>query len=174
MDQPRGPADRSGPEDGVNRSKTPSGRPDAKGGGRTDGPVDLSTGKVVSDTFFASSSRIVVLGLKSIRGIVLGRLLGPTLYGVLNVPAPFVDILRMLSNIGFNTGVVRLVPDYRQRGRGDLARMILRSTERMTVALGILWCVLLVVFSRPIAVRFAQRPDAIGPIRLVKKTKEES
>ncbi|MBN1884194.1 MAG: oligosaccharide flippase family protein [Candidatus Krumholzibacteriota bacterium] len=133
---------------------------------RTRGPVDLSTAKVVSDTFFISASRIVVLGLKSIRGIVLGRLLGPTLYGVLNIPAPFVDILRMLSNIGFNTGVVRLVPAYRQRGRADLARMIFRSTEALTLGLGFIWCILLVVFSRPIALHFAHRPDAILPIRV--------
>ena len=45
------------------------------------GPVDLSTSKVISDTFFVSISRIGILLLKPIRGIVLGRILGPSLYG---------------------------------------------------------------------------------------------
>ena len=51
------------------------------------GPVDLSTSKVISDTFFVSISKIGILLLKPIRGIVLGRILGPALYGMLNIPA---------------------------------------------------------------------------------------
>ena len=92
------------------------------------GPVDLSTAKVISDTFFVSFSRILVLILRPIRGIVLGRLLGPALYGILNIPVPYVNILKLFSNIGFNTAVLKLVPQYRQKGRPDLSRMILPRT----------------------------------------------
>lgn len=130
------------------------------------GPVDLSTAKVISDTFFVSFSRIIVLLIKPIRGIILGRLLGPALYGILNVPVPYINILKLLSNIGFNTAVVKLVPAYRQKGRMDLARMILRSTAALTIALGALWSVLIVVFAPYIAERIAHSPDALNPIRL--------
>ena len=130
------------------------------------GPVDLSTAKVISDTFFVSFSRILVLLMKPVRGIILGRLLGPALYGILNIPVPYVNILKLLSNIGFNTAVVKLVPAYRQKGRMDLARMILRSTAALTVTLGALWSILIVVLAPQIAERIAHRPDALNPIRL--------
>jgi O-antigen/teichoic acid export membrane protein len=130
------------------------------------GPVDLSTVKVISDSFFYSISRISVLVLKLVKGIVLPRLLGPRLYGILNIPAPYILISSMLSNIGFNTSVLKLMPDYLQQGRPDLARMIYRSTAFMTVALSALWAVLLLVFSPWLVDRVAHEPDAVNPMRI--------
>ena len=130
------------------------------------GPVDLSTAKVISDTFFVSVSRIFVLALKPIRGLVLGRLLGPSLYGLLNIPAPYINIFVILSNIGFNTAVVKLIPGYRQKNRGDLSRMIYRSAAALTIVLSIIWCVLIIVYDPWIAKRIAHEPDAVVPIRI--------
>ncbi|MCK4237439.1 MAG: oligosaccharide flippase family protein, partial [Candidatus Krumholzibacteria bacterium] len=129
------------------------------------GPVDLSTAKVISDTFFVSTSRIGVMLLKPIRGFVLGRLLGPSLYGLLNIPVPYVNIFNILSNIGFNTSVIRLIPGYRQKGRADLARMIYRSTALLTITLSVIWSILLLFCSRWIVGNLAHEPDAINPMR---------
>jgi len=129
-------------------------------------PVDLSIIRVLSDSFFFSMSRVAVLVLKPFKGIILGNLLGPRLYGILNIPAPYLLIANMLSNIGFSTSVLKLMPGYLHEGRPDLARMIYRSSAFLTVVLSSLWAVLLLVFSPWIADTFAHEPDAVNPMRL--------
>lgn len=129
-------------------------------------PVDLSTAKVISDTFFVSASKIGVTLLKPVRSVILGRLLGPSLYGILSIPVSYVNLLAILSNIGFNTAVVKLIPDYRQRGRAELAGMIYRSTAALTVTLSIVWSILLLIFSRWIVENVAHQDDAINPMRI--------
>ena len=129
-------------------------------------PVDLSTARVISDTFFVSASKIGVTLLKPIRSIILGRLLGPALYGLLSIPVSYVQLLVIFSNIGFNTAVVKLIPEYLQKGRRDLASMIYNAAVFLTLALSALWCVLLIVFAPWIAENIAHQPDATGPIRI--------
>ena len=133
---------------------------------KNDAPVNLSTSQVISDTFFVSAARIGTTLLKPIRGIILARLLGPEFYGVLSIPLPYVQIMTLLANIGFNTSIVKLAPDYLQKGRSDLARMIFRSTTVMTVLLSLLWTAILLVLSEWLAVDVSHRPDAVGPIRI--------
>jgi O-antigen/teichoic acid export membrane protein len=132
----------------------------------TKSPVDLSSVKVISDSFFYSAARIAILVLKPIKGILLGNLLGPRLYGILNIPNPYILIASMLSNIGFNTSVLKLMPGYLQDGRPDLSRMIYRSSAFLTVILSSLWAALLLVFSPWLAEHLAHEPAALNPIRL--------
>jgi O-antigen/teichoic acid export membrane protein len=129
-------------------------------------PVDLSPVRVISDSFFYSAARIAVLILKPFKGVLLGRLLGPRLYGILNIPNPYVLIASMLSNIGFNTSVLKLMPGYLHEGRADLARMIYRSSAFLTVMLSSIWAAVLLALSPWIAAHFAHEPAALNPIRL--------
>lgn len=129
-------------------------------------PVDFSTSKVISDTFFVSASKIGITLLKPIRSVILGRLLGPTLYGILNIPVSYVQLLVLLSNFGFTTAVIKLVPEYLQKGRQDLAAMIYRAAVSLTVILSVLWCFLLIAFAPWIAENVAHQSDATLPIRI--------
>ncbi len=131
-----------------------------------EGPVNLSTSKVISDTFFVSASRIGVSLLKPVRGILLARLLGPSLYGILSIPFSYSNILTNLSNIGFTTAAIKLIPGYRQEGREDLAHLIYRSSIFLTVVLSTLWSILLFLFSRKLALDYAHEPAAVNPIRI--------
>jgi stage V sporulation protein B len=131
---------------------------------RNSGAVDLSTTKVISETFFVSATRVIFLGLKPVRGILLGGLLGPALYGMLNVPIPYIQIFVILSNIGFNTAIVKLMPDRLQAGRKDLALTIYRAALILTVSLSVIWTVLLILFAPQIARTFARNPDAVQPL----------
>jgi O-antigen/teichoic acid export membrane protein len=163
VDESRGPD----PEDGSGGSPGPGGgaQPPGTTGNGTN-PIDTSTAKVISDTFFASTSKIVVQLLKPIRGVILGNLLGTYLYGLMNIAVPYINIFLILSNIGFGTAAMKLVPGYLHKGRKDLARMIYRSSAVLTMTFGSLWCILLLVFSNRIAERFAHQPDAVTPIRI--------
>jgi len=129
-------------------------------------PIDLSTARVLSDSFFFSMSRIASLMLKPFKGIILGNLLGPRLYGILNIPAPYILILYTLSNIGFNTSVLKLMPGYLQEGRPDLTRMIYRSSAFLAVVLSSLWAIALLILSPWIAGNIAHEPDVVNPMRL--------
>lgn len=104
--------------------------------------------------------------LKPIRGILLGRILGPALYGLLIIPVPYVQIFTLLSNIGFNTAVIRLIPGYRQKGDPESARMIYRSAGLLTLGLSLVWSVLLFALASWIAIDISHRPDAVAPIRI--------
>ena len=128
------------------------------------GPVDLSTTKVIFDTFFVSATKVFFLLLKPIRGVILGRLLGPAVYGIMNIPVPYVQISLILSNIGFTAAVAKLMPEHLQEGRKDLARMIFRAAVYLTLALALLWMILLLVFAPKIVREIAHRPDALGPM----------
>ena len=132
----------------------------------TKSPVDLSVVRVISDSFFVSVSRVAVLVLKPIKGIILGNLLGPSLYGILNIPAPYILIAFVLSNVGFNTTVLNLMPRYLQERRPDLARMIYRSSTFLALALGTLWAALLLAFAPWLADQVAHEPAALNPLRL--------
>jgi len=128
--------------------------------------VDLSTSKVLSDSFFFSAARIAALVIKPIKGFILPAFLGPRLYGILNVPVPYVLNGSMLSNLGFNTSVLKLMPGYLNQGRPDLTRMIYRSTAFATVVLSSFWCALLFAFSPWISTHLAHEPDAVEPLRI--------
>ncbi len=129
-------------------------------------PVDLSTSKVISDTFFVSTSKIAITLLKPIRSVILGRFLGPALYGLLSIPVSYVQLLVIFSKIGFNTAIVKLIPEYLQKGRRDMAAMIYNAAVLLTLTLSTLWCVLLIVFAPWIAENIAHQPEAAGPIRI--------
>jgi O-antigen/teichoic acid export membrane protein len=130
------------------------------------GAVDLSTTRVISDSFFYSVARGLVLIVKPVKGILLGNLLGPRLYGILNIPVPYLQISNMLSNIGYNTSILKLMPGYLQEERPDLARMIYRSSAFLTLVLSTLWAALLIVFSPWIAQHIAHEPAVVNPMRM--------
>ncbi len=128
--------------------------------------VDLSTAKVISETFFVSGSRILVLLLKPIRAFVLGRALGPFLYGIMNIATPYIQILTLSSNIGFNDVLLMLIPRKMQDGDKNGASALFLAGEMLVVFLSSLWYILLLIFSRPILEHWAHQPDALAPFRL--------
>ncbi len=130
------------------------------------GPVDLTTTKVVADTFFSAGARVFVSLLKPVRTFVFGRYLGPHLYGILNIPTPFIQICTLTSNIGFTDSLTKLIPGYLQEGSPEKARMIFRSAAFLTAVLSIFWYTLLLIFSGTIVTDVARQPDAILPFRL--------
>lgn len=137
---------------------------ESRGGGR--GPVDLTTFKVLSDTFFVSLSWIFITLLKPIRSILLGRLLGPYLYGVMNIATPYIQILVLAANIGFNDAMTKLIPGYLQDGKEADARLVFRAAFIMTLLLSVIWTVLLLALTGPILKYVAHQPEASVPFRL--------
>lgn len=128
--------------------------------------VDLSTARVISETFFVSASRIMILILKPVRAFVLGRVLGPFLYGVMNIATPYIQILTLSSNIGFNDVLLRMIPKKVHEGKAPEARSLFHSAEILVVILSAIWYILLLIFSRPILEHWAHQPDALVPFRL--------
>lgn len=141
-----------------------SGNGREKRGGR--GPVDLTTFKVLSDTFFVSLSWIFITLLKPVRSILLGRILGPYLYGVMNIATPYIQILVLAANIGFNDAMTKLIPGYLQEGKEADARLVFRAAFIMTLLLSVIWTILLLAITGPILKYVAHQPEASVPFRL--------
>ncbi len=129
-------------------------------------PVDLSTIKVLSDSFFISASRILITFLKPIRTVVFGKILGPHLYGIMNIAPPYIQILTLTSNVGFNDAMSKLVPGYMSEGRPEMAHAIYRSAGFMNLVLSLMFSILAITFANPILEHWAHQPDAIVPFRL--------
>jgi len=128
--------------------------------------IELKTSKVITESFFTSSSKLIILLLKPIRGFILGRIFGPALYGLFTIPVPYIQILVLFSNIGFNTATLKLIPDYIQKKRQDSVERIYGSSLFLTLLLSSIWCVVLVAFAPQIAEKLAHEPSAIKPIRI--------
>jgi O-antigen/teichoic acid export membrane protein len=133
---------------------------------KSKGPVDLTTAKVIADTFFVSLSWIAITILKPIRAIVFGRVLGPHLYGIMNIATPYIQILTLTSNIGFNDAMTRLIPGYLHTGSPTEARRVFRAAAVMTLLLSLVWTVLLLLLTGPILRHWAHQPDAFVPFSL--------
>ncbi len=133
---------------------------------KSKGPVDLTTAKVIADTFFVSLSWIAVTILKPIRAIVIGRVLGPHLYGIMNIATPYIQILTLTSNIGFNDAMTRLIPGYLHTGSPTDARRVFRAAAVMTLLLSLVWTALLLLLAGPILRYWAHQEDAFIPFSL--------
>jgi len=136
------------------------------GRGDSRSPVDLTTFKVLSDTFFVSLSWIFITLLKPIRSILLGRFLGPYLYGVMNIATPYIQLFVLAANIGFTDAMTKLVLGALQEGRQADARQVFRAAVIMTILLSVLWTALLLLFTEPILRYIAHQPEASVPFRL--------
>ncbi len=133
---------------------------------KSKGPVDLTTAKVIADTFFVSLSWIAITILKPIRAVVIGRILGPHLYGIMNIATPYIQILTLTSNIGFNDAMTRLIPGYLHTGSPTDARRVFRAAAVMTLLLSLVWTALLLLLTGPILRHWAHQPDASVPFSL--------
>jgi len=128
--------------------------------------VELKTSKVITESFFTSSSRLIILMLKPVRGFILGRIFGPALYGLFSIPVPYIQILVLFSNIGFNTATLKLIPHYLQKNERSGIERIFGSSLFLTFMLSSLWCIFLVLLAPQIAERLAHTPEAVKPIRI--------
>jgi len=99
--------------------------------------------------------------------ILLGRVLGPGIYGLYALGFSISGVVREVSSLGLHQGIVRFGALY--KGEGDKARLKGTLISALVISLlsSILVSVLLFFFSQFIAVRMFNKPDLVSVIKIL-------
>jgi O-antigen/teichoic acid export membrane protein len=90
------------------------------------------------DAVLAFSVRIASAAILYISQIVLARWMGGFEYGIYVSVWTWVLVLGGLSHLGLNLGVIRLLSSYKEEGRLDLHRGLMRGSRLLAAGLGTL------------------------------------
>ncbi len=116
---------------------------------------------ILRDTAILSGVGSLFTFIKPLRAVVLGRVLGPYAYGLLNIPLPYVQILSIFANMGLSAAVLRIVSVKLGRRDPASAKAVYRTGIAASFASSLIWSLLLCAFAPTIASRFAGEPRAI-------------
>lgn len=86
------------------------------------------------EALLAFTVRVLSAGILYLSQIVLARWMGDYEYGVYVFVWTWVLVLGGLSNLGLASAMIRLVPEYRERGEFDLLRGLLRDGRLLVFA----------------------------------------
>ncbi|HET6519070.1 MAG TPA: lipopolysaccharide biosynthesis protein [Geminicoccaceae bacterium] len=85
----------------------------------------------------ALAVNVAGVGLAVLAQLVLARALGAEGYGVYAYVFAWVGLLVLLATLGFETALLRFVPDYRARRAWGALKGVVRHAERRTLAAGV-------------------------------------
>ena len=112
---------------------------------------DCETTRTQRDALTAFSVRIASAGLLYLSQIVLARWMGGFEYGIYVFVWTWVLVLGGLSHLGLNLAMIRLLPEYRETGRHELLRGLLRGGRFAALGLGTLIAALALAALVPLA-----------------------
>jgi O-antigen/teichoic acid export membrane protein len=123
-------------------------------------PDDLS--RVTEDSarggFFLFSGSALATVVLAISAILVGRLLGPDLYGQYNLVITVPGLVLLFTDFGINTGVTRFAASLHNEGKDLHAHIIIRVGVWFRFLVGLVATVLSVIFAGYLAL-VINRPD---------------
>lgn len=120
-----------------------------------------SNWRILRDTAILSGVGSLFTFVKPLRAIVLGRILGPYSYGLLNVPLPYVQILSIFANMGLSAALLRMLALRLGKNDPAAARSLVKTGLSLALASSVLWSIVLSLLSPLLAERFASEPAAV-------------
>ena len=97
-------------------------------------------------------SGIVVRLIRFFYRLITSRYLGPADYGLLSLGIMVLNVVALLSLIGLDMGTIRYVSFYNSKGDKSRIKGTLLSTLKISSLIGIVFALILVIFSEQIAV----------------------
>ena len=101
--------------------------------------------RIQRNAVIAFSVRIASAAIIYLSQIVLARWMGSFEYGVYVSVWTWVLVLGGLSHLGLNMGVIRLLPAYKEEGRDDLQRGLMRGSRLLAFGVGTLIAIAAIV-----------------------------
>lgn len=125
-------------------------------------PDDLS--RVSEDSarggFFLFSGSALATVILAIAAILVGRLMGPDLYGEYNLIITVPALVLLFTDLGITTGITKFASDYHTAGNDSRAFSIIRFGVWFRFLVGVLATVLSVVFAGYLALVINRPTDA--------------
>jgi O-antigen/teichoic acid export membrane protein len=116
--------------------------------------------------FFLFSGSALATVIMAVAAIVVGRLLGPDLYGQYNLVITVPALVLLFTDLGIGTGITKFAASVRNEGNDSRAFRIIRCGVWFRFLVGIVATVLSVVFSGYLAL-VVNRPDFAFYVQIV-------
>jgi O-antigen/teichoic acid export membrane protein len=115
--------------------------------------------------FFLFSGAALASIILAVSAILMGRFLGPELYGQYNLVLVIPSLLVLLTDLGMNAGVTKFVASLRAEGKEERIPIIIRQSLFFRMGIGVIISVLSLVFASYFAL-IINRPDFTFYIQL--------
>lgn len=107
--------------------------------------------KLFSNSFFLMLGTVVATVFSFIYWLIIGKLLLPQDYGIISTTINFSSLLAIISVFGFNFAIVKLIPQYLEKGENKKINSLLKFSFKFMLFFGILIGLILALFSDPIS-----------------------
>lgn len=116
--------------------------------------------------FFLFSGSALATVIMAVAAIVVGRLLGPDLYGQYNLVITVPALVLLFTDLGISTGITKFAASLHNEGNDSRAFSIIRAGVWFRFLVGVLAAVLSIVFAGYLAL-VVNRPDYAFYVQIV-------
>src|SRR4030042_7103034 len=125
--------------------------------------------KVAEDSargsFFLISGTALATVIMAVSAILIGRFLGPELYGQYTLATVVPQLLYLFTDLGINQGVTKFTATFNSRGETDRLARTIKHAMLLKAIIGVALFIINYVFAEAFAVTFLQRSDLDFSIR---------
>lgn len=116
------------------------------------------TEESVRGGFFLFSGAALATAIMAISAILIGRLLGPELYGQYNLVLVIPSLLLLVTDFGINTGITKFAASLRVNGKSESVATIIRRGTLFRLLVGVAMFIPSLIFAGYFAM-LINRPD---------------
>ena len=123
---------------------------------------DKQFSEILTGSIWSLGAKIVATGLTMISGIFVARVYGAEVKGILSLVETFVLLATILTVLGTNTSILRLIPEHCKKYSIASAFKIYRKTQYLVAGVSLITCSLLFIGSDWIASAIFSKPQLAG------------
>jgi O-antigen/teichoic acid export membrane protein len=119
---------------------------------------DREFSEVLFGSIWAVGGRIIAIVLALFTSVLVARLYGAEMMGVVAVINSFLSIVTIITVMGTGTSILRLIPEHLSRYSVTSARMVYRKTQFFVICVSLLSGVVLFISSDVVANKIFSKP----------------
>ncbi|WP_028322848.1 flippase [Desulfatiglans anilini] len=119
---------------------------------------DKKFSQILTGSVWALGARVISTLLAMITTIIIARVYGPEIIGVMAIIASFLSFATIFTIMGTNTSILRLIPEYMAKHSATSAFILYRRIQYLVAGVSVFTGCLLFIFSDLIATRLFSKP----------------